>query len=132
MPDLVERDRDDEPDDDEDNDGDNADDAGDVPSGEAGGQEDPEGLADLQRQTMHEAARRIEEVYGDGVHRNDGRHLHGGVEDDGAMCMLYDSVTAYGHAMYSPPKGEVGRLYINLLADKMELRGRGGPIRSDF
>lgn len=73
---------------------------------------DPERELDLLLQTMHEADRRLIEVYGDTVHRNDGRNLHGGVGDDEAVCMLYDRIVDYPHPMYSPPKGKVGDRFL--------------------
>lgn len=61
--------------------------------------------------------RRLISVYGDTVHRNDGRHLHGGVEGDEAMFKLYDRVVSYPHPLYSPPaKGLVGTRFLYLLA----------------
>ena len=80
--------------------------------------QDPEGSVDLQGQTEHEADRRLIEVYGDTVHRNDGGHLHGGVEDNEAMCMLYDRVVSYAHPLNSRPKGKIGEEFIRLLADE--------------
>ena len=56
-------------------------------------------------------------VYGDTIHRNDGRHLHCGMENNTTVCMLYDRRVSYLHLMYSPPQGQVGREYLETLAD---------------
>ena len=81
---------------------------------------DPDSVQDLQGQEEHEADRRLKKVYGgDTVHRNDGRQLHGGVEGDAAMCMLYDNVVSHPHPMYSPPKGKVGQRFLNMFAAEL-------------
>jgi len=116
IPQLEER-EDDDLDDDED---DARRDVGDVEAVVVAAVHDPEGPVDLQGQTEHEADRRLIEVYGDTVHRNDGRQLHGGIEDDEAMCMLYDKVVSYAHPLYSPPKGKVGEEFIRLLAEELQ------------
>ena len=81
--------------------------------------EDPERATDLAQQVEHEADKRLIGVYGDTVHRNDGRHLHGGIAEDEAMCMLYDRVTSYAHPLYSPPKGAVGRQFLTTFAAEL-------------
>ena len=81
----------------------------------AGISHDLECAEDLKDQVEHEADRRLIGVYGDTVHRNDGRHLSGGVEDDDAMQMLYDRVVSYPHVLYSPPKGKVGSAFLEML-----------------
>ena len=87
---------------------------------------DPDSVQDLLGQEEHEADRRLKEVYGgDTVHRNDGRHLHGGVDGDAAMCMLFDEIVSYPHPMYSPPKGKVGQRFLTMLAEEWrKVRGR--------
>ena len=45
---------------------------------------------------------------GDSVHQNDGRTLHGGIENNAAICMLYDELLNFTHKLYSPPQGKVG------------------------
>ena len=52
------------------------------------------------------------------MHRNDDRHLHGGVEDNEVMYMLYDRVVSYAQPLYSPPNGKIGEEFIDLLADE--------------
>ena len=58
-------------------------------------------------------------MYGDTVHRNDGRHLHGGVADDEATCALYDRLVAHTHPLYDAPKGRVGSRFVGLLAKEL-------------
>jgi hypothetical protein len=43
---------------------------------------DVEGEEDLGHQTLHACDNQLVTVYGDSIHRNDGRHLDGGVADD--------------------------------------------------
>ena len=81
---------------------------------------DQDSAQDLQRQVEHEADRCLMAVYGgDTVHRNDGRHLHGGVDGDAAMCMLFDNVVSHPHPMYSPPKGKVGQRFLSMYAKEL-------------
>ena len=64
-------------------------------------------------------------MYGDTIHQNDRWHLHGGVEDDEAMQYLYDKVVSHPHPMYSPPKGEVGNLFLaRYTAELRKVRAR--------
>ena len=47
----------------------------------------------------------LSKVYGDFVHRKDGRHLHGGIPaaDNEAMCWMYDEVVGHGYSLFRPP-----------------------------
>jgi hypothetical protein len=83
--------------------------------------EDPEKDLDLQLQEDHEADRRLIEVYGDTIHRNDGRHLDGGIEDDVAMCYLYDRVVSHQHSLYSPPQGKVGNAFLDTFRKELRM-----------
>ena len=62
---------------------------------------------DLREQELTAADRLLSEVSDDTVHRDDGRHLHGGIPaaDDEAMCWLYDQVVAHGYSLFCPPNG---------------------------
>ena len=81
---------------------------------------DKEKELDIVNQEEHEADRRLNEVFGDTVHRNDGRHIDGGVIGDKEMCELYDQVVNYPHPMYSPPTwGPVGRRFLKLFVLEM-------------
>ena len=92
---------------------------------EEGEEQDTERETDLAAQVLYEADRRLMTVYGDTIHRNDGRHLDGGVEDDEAMQRLYDKVVSHPHPMYSPPKGKVGNLFLTrFTAELRKVRAR--------
>ena len=90
-----------------------------LPSG--GQREDADGPADLREQELTAADRLLSKVYGDSVHRNDGRHLHGGIPaaDDEAMRWLYDQVVSHGHRLFRPPDGAVGQDVILTWVDKL-------------
>ena len=60
-------------------------------------------------------------VFGDTIHRNDGRHLDGGIGDDQRWQRRYDDVVANTHTLYLPPQGRIGAAVITQLA--AELRG---------
>ena len=70
---------------------------------------------------MSEADRRLIDVYGDTIHDNTGRHLHGGI--DAAMDTLhmewFDRVVAHPHRLYLPPRCNVGKRFISKLAELM-------------
>ena len=51
------------------------------------------------------------------IHRNDGRHLHSGVEKDTAGCALYNRLAGYPHPLYSPSEGKVGWDFIEAQAN---------------
>jgi hypothetical protein len=73
----------------------------------------------LRTQEETEADKKLIAVYGDTIHRNDGRHLSGGIVNDKAMQMLYDNVVSYPHPMYLPPKGKVGNRFIVMYTAEM-------------
>jgi hypothetical protein len=79
-----------------------------------------EGEQDLCEQEEFEADKRLIEVYGDTVHHNDGRHLHGGVEDDAEMCELGDRVFIFPHPMYSHPQGKVGKRLLQMYVTELK------------
>ena len=81
---------------------------------------DPERDADLAGQPLTEADRRLIAVYGDTVHRNDSRHLHGGVAGDEATCALYDRLVANIHPLYDASKGRVGARFVSFLAKELK------------
>ena len=82
---------------------------------------DPETVLDLVGQQSTESDRKLVEVYGDTTHRNDGRHLHGGVAEDIVWQRRYDRVVANPHKLYLPPQGKVGKAVVSTYAK--ELRG---------
>jgi len=94
---------------------------------------DPDRIADLARQETSLADDKLIAVYGDTVHRNDGRDLHGGVEGDGAMQMLYDKIADHPHPMWSPPTGKVGDRFILLYAKELsQVRSRKHKFQACF
>ena len=97
--------------------------------------EDPDKLLDLLRQTEYPCDTQLLEVYADCVHRNPGKHLHGGVANNEAMQMLYAKVIATPHPLYSPPKGSAGKRFIVAFAGgwrKVRKRERGRDECSTF
>ena len=83
--------------------------------------EDPEKMLDLANQQSTECDDKLISVYGDTTHRNDGRHLHGGVPDDTVWQRRYDRVVSLPHKLYFPPQGQVGKQVVATYAQ--ELRG---------
>ena len=83
--------------------------------------EDSEKLLDLGTQQSTECDEKLIAVYGDTTHRNDGRHLHGGVADDVVWQERYDRVVAHPHKLYFPPQGQVGKQVVATYA--RELKG---------
>ena len=77
---------------------------------------DIEGEEDFARQFLHPCDNQLITVYGNTIHRNDGRHLDGGIANDGVWQRRYDRVVAHPHPMYNPPKGGVGHWVISTMA----------------
>ena len=79
---------------------------------------DPESLQDLYNEVMTAADMKLMEVYGDTIHRNDGRHLHGGIEAarDGQHMTWHDRVIAHPHSLYFPPHCAIGKRFVTTLA----------------
>ena len=55
-------------------------------------------------------------MYGDTIHRNDGRNLHGGAEDDAEWQRRYDRVVAHPHRLELPPRTAEGKRFVRSLA----------------
>jgi hypothetical protein len=64
---------------------------------------DFEGDKDMARQVLYPCDNQLIAVYGDTIHRNDGRHLDGGIADDKVWQGRYDRVVSHPHPMYNPP-----------------------------
>ncbi len=77
---------------------------------------DVEGEEDLGRQVLHAWDNQLVAVYGDSIHRNDGRHLDGGVANEKVWQRRYDWVVAHPHPMYNLPKGGLGHRVVLTLA----------------
>ena len=68
-----------------------------------------------------DADRKLRAVYGDTIHRSDGRHLDWGTANDAVWQARYDAVVANPHQLYLPPQGKIGAEVMSLMAS--ELRG---------
>jgi hypothetical protein len=96
--------------------------------GEDGGQQDirtveidPESLADLLNQEMFPVDVKLKAVHnGETLHRNDGRHLNGGIADDKYWQGLWDEINPIGHALYYPPQGKVGAMVVEKYAELLD------------
>ena len=60
----------------------------------------------------------LDKVYGDHPHRNDGRHLDGGIQDDKAWQRRWKRIAQLSTTHYSVPKGRVGRRFIQMLTNE--------------
>ena len=86
---------------------------------------DPNRIANLARQERSLADDQLIAVYGDTVHRNYGHDLHGDMDGDAAMQMLYDKIVDHPNPMWSPSKGKVGDRFILLFAKELsQVRSR--------
>eukprot|EP00957_Ditylum_brightwellii_P196594 14978887-Ditylum_brightwellii.AAC.1 len=65
--------------------------------------------ADLPGFVPSEADRRLQEVYGDTIHLNDGTHLDGGIADDGKWQERWRRIASKPQQWYEAPAGAVGR-----------------------
>jgi hypothetical protein len=61
------------------------------------------GEEDLACQVLHPCDNQLIAVFGDSIHCNDGRHLDGGIADDGVWQARYNCVVSHLHPMYNPP-----------------------------
>ena len=77
---------------------------------------DVDGEEDLRNQETLQCDVLLHGVYGDTLHRNDGRHMDGGVADDNVWQRRYDRVVSHPHPMYNPPKGGLGHRVVSTLA----------------
>jgi hypothetical protein len=77
---------------------------------------DVKGEEDLGRQILHACNNQLVMVYRDSIHRNNGRHLDGGVTDDSIWQWRYNWVVAHPHPMYNPPKGGLGQRVVLTMA----------------
>ena len=74
------------------------------------------GEEDLAQQVLHPCDNQLIAVYGDSIHRNDGRHLDGGVANDDVWQRRYDRVVASPYPMYNSPMGGLGHRVVSTLA----------------
>jgi hypothetical protein len=71
---------------------------------------------DLACQFLHPCNNQLIAVYGDTIHRNDGRHLDRGIANNCVWQRRYDRVVVHPHLMYNPPKGGVGHRVVLTMA----------------
>ena len=55
------------------------------------------------------ADQKLDDVFGDHVHSNNGTHLSGGVKDDTLWQNFYNEILPYTATHYDVPKGGVGK-----------------------
>ena len=57
-------------------------------------------------------------VYGDTIHQNDGHHLHRRIDTDlnEQHISWFDCVVTHTHRLYLPPRYNVGKRFISMLA----------------
>jgi hypothetical protein len=103
-------------------------DPGAVAQGERGQEEggtvrmrDIKGEEDLACQVLHPCNNQLIAVFGDSIHCNDGRHLDGGIAEDGIWQGRCNCVVSHPHPMYYLPKGGISQRAIAMLA--REFRG---------
>ena len=65
-------------------------------------------------------AQKLERVYGEKIHQNDGTHLDGGVVDDTVWQARWREVMALPPQRYDVPSGRVGRLFVQAVVDEMK------------
>jgi hypothetical protein len=78
---------------------------------------------DSKLQTLCAADRVLMDVYGDTIHRNDGRHIHGGipVAEDKRWQRWWFRVVSCDLKLWTPPKGSAdGKRFVNLLASEFQ------------
>ena len=66
------------------------------------------------------ADEKLEKVFGDYVHQNNGSHLTRGVKDDHVWQIFYNEILLHTATHYDVPKGKVGKIYLIVLVDKFE------------
>ena len=76
---------------------------------------EPDVGADLPGYRITEADCRLDGIYGDHVHANDGTHLDGGIQDDETWQRRWKRVVQTNPKHYSLPKGKVGRKWLTAL-----------------
>ena len=77
--------------------------------------------ADLPGYVLSAADARLDVVYGDHIHQNNGAHLGGGVALDQLWQRRWRSVCQLVPRLYKLPKGKLGRRFVRTLSD--EFRG---------
>jgi hypothetical protein len=76
------------------------------------------GEEDLACQVLHPCNNQLIMVFGDSIHPNNGRHLDGGIADNGIWQGRYNHMVAHPYPMYNPQKGGIGQWVVATLARK--------------
>ena len=63
--------------------------------------------------------RKLRAVYGNTIHRSDGRHLDRVTANDTVWQARYDAVVANPHQLYLPPQGKIGAEVVSLMASEL-------------
>ena len=83
---------------------------------------DPDaGAANLPGYVLMAADQRLDTVFGDHVHDNNGTHLHGGVALNALWQKRWNRTVQLPTMRYRVPRGRVGRRFVKMLA--LELKG---------
>jgi hypothetical protein len=75
---------------------------------------------DLPDYVITDADRKLDEVYGDHVHQNSGKHLDGEVADDQMWQNYWEHLVVYPSKTYSIPTGAVGKQFIKELVQLLD------------
>jgi hypothetical protein len=75
---------------------------------------------DLPDYVITDADIKLDEVYGDHVHQNSGKHLDGKVADDPMWQNYWERLVVYPFKTYSIPTGAVGKRFIRELAQLLD------------
>ena len=76
-----------------------------------------EGTAeDLPGYVLTGEDQRMQNIYGDWVHSNNGAHLSRGIQDDKAWQALWKTLTLMPARRYDAPSGRVRRRFVQALA----------------
>ena len=75
--------------------------------------------ADLQGHQLTQCDLKLRSVYGDYVHRNDGTHLTGGINDDALWQTRWRRISNLTPRFYDAPKGKAGRRFVILLTEEL-------------
>ena len=75
--------------------------------------------ADLPGYQTTAADERLEEVYGDHPHNNDGTHLRGGIDRDALWQRRWKRVCSLSTSRYSLPKGPTGKRFLQVFTTEL-------------
>ena len=76
--------------------------------------------ADLPDFVFTDIDRKMDAVYGDHVHQNDGTHLNGGIADDAEWQARFNTLIVLHNQQYDLPRGRVGHTFIDEFSNIIE------------